>query len=164
MSSLSFTIPGAPRGKGRPKFARHGNFVRTYTDSATAAYENLVALAATAAHEGRPRLDGPLAVTILFVLPRPKSASKRVVMPAVRPDLDNLQKAVLDGCNQAGVWADDSRVVEMFARKVYGEPCCHVLIEQALPCVETTSTATRGPLPLFAETPMEAQTSARGER
>lgn len=128
MSALTFTVPGAPRGKGRPRFFRRGPGIGTFTDDKTAAYENLVALAAAQAHGGAEPLDGPLAVSLTFVLPRPKSAPKRVTMPATKPDLDNLVKAVLDGCNQAGVWADDSRVVVLTAHKVYGEPCAKVAI------------------------------------
>lgn len=128
MSTLAFTIPGPPRGKGRPKFARMGSFVRAYTDDKTASYENLVAMAASQAHRGQPPLDGPLTVTALFVIQRPKSAPRRVTLPATKPDLDNMVKAVLDGCNQAGVWADDSRVVEITARKIYGDPRCEVEI------------------------------------
>ena len=30
-----------------------------------------------------------------------------------RRDLDNLLKAVLDGCTHAGVWADDSNIVDL---------------------------------------------------
>ena len=42
----------------------------------------------------------------------------RVVIEAYRPDnrrrdLDNLLKAVLDGCTHAGVWEDDSNVVDL---------------------------------------------------
>ena len=89
MSALSFTVPGAPRGKGRPRFFRRGPGIGTFTDDKTAAYENLVALAASQAHAGAEPLDG---------------------------------------CNQAGVWADDSRVVVLTAHKVYGEPCAKVAI------------------------------------
>jgi len=159
MSTLAFTVPGPPRGKGRPRFARMGNFVRSYTDAATASYENLIALAASEAHRGSPRLDGPLRVWLLFVLPRPKSAPKRVTMPATKPDLDNMAKAVFDGCNQAGVWADDSRVVEVFARKEYGEPRCEVRIE-TVDVVKLERPAGWGERGLFPETPMEAQTLA----
>ena len=35
---LKFTIRGEPKGKGRPKFSRQGNIVRTYTPDATANY------------------------------------------------------------------------------------------------------------------------------
>lgn len=27
---IRFVIPGEPQGKGRPKFSRQGNFVKTY--------------------------------------------------------------------------------------------------------------------------------------
>ena len=42
----------------------------------------------------------------------------RVVIEAFRPDnrrrdLDNLFKAVLDACTHAGVWADDSNIVDL---------------------------------------------------
>jgi crossover junction endodeoxyribonuclease RusA len=41
-----------------------------------------------------------------------------VVIEAYRPDnrrrdLDNLLKAVLDGCTHAGVWEDDSNIVDL---------------------------------------------------
>jgi crossover junction endodeoxyribonuclease RusA len=41
-----------------------------------------------------------------------------VVIEAFRPDnrrrdLDNLLKAVLDGCTHAGVWEDDSNIVDL---------------------------------------------------
>jgi len=41
-ATIAFVIPGTPVGKGRPKFARRGNFVSTYTPEKTASYENLV--------------------------------------------------------------------------------------------------------------------------
>jgi Holliday junction resolvase RusA-like endonuclease len=35
-------VEGDPRGKGRPRFSTHGGFVKVYTDSATAEYEELI--------------------------------------------------------------------------------------------------------------------------
>lgn len=48
----------------------------------------------------------------------------RVVIEAWRPDnrrrdLDNLLKAVLDGCTHAGVWEDDSNIVDL---RIYWAP------------------------------------------
>ena len=42
----------------------------------------------------------------------------RVEIEAYRPDkrrrdLDNLLKAILDGCTHAGVWVDDSNIVDL---------------------------------------------------
>lgn len=129
MTALQFTIPGPPRGKGRPRFFRRGKGVGTYTDDKTAAYENLVALAAYAAHKG-PKLEGPLQMSVTAVLPKPKSAKRS--HPTVKPDLDNIVKAILDGCNRAGIWGDDAQVVSIAASKSYGEPCCVVLIGEAV--------------------------------
>ena len=39
---VKFTVPGEVRGKGRPRFTKAGNHVRTYTDSSTVNYENWV--------------------------------------------------------------------------------------------------------------------------
>ena len=40
--------------------------------------------------------------------------------PMKKPDLDNVVKAVLDGCN-AVAFRDDALVVELTARKLYAE-------------------------------------------
>lgn len=125
---ISFTIPGAPRGKGRPRFRRAKGFVATYSDPKTANYENLIAYAAQEARGPRQPLEGPLVVTVLIRLAPPTSASKRIraamlageVHPTKRPDLDNVIKAVLDGCNGVA-FADDAQVCWINAGKVYAE-------------------------------------------
>lgn len=124
--SVEFVIPGTPVGKGRPKFARRGNFVAAYTPEKTASYENLVKLAAANA-VSRP-FHGPLFVAINAVLSVPSSWSKKrttaalagFVRPTSRPDVDNYAKAILDACNGI-VWADDSQVVDLCVTKRYGE-------------------------------------------
>ena len=42
MREVQFTILGEPRGKGRPRFAKQGNFVKTYTPEETLNYEAYV--------------------------------------------------------------------------------------------------------------------------
>jgi Holliday junction resolvase RusA-like endonuclease len=37
----------------------------------------------------------------------------------IAPDLDKLQRAILDGFTDAGVWRDDSQVVRIRATKQY---------------------------------------------
>lgn len=123
---LSFTIPGAPHGKGRPRATRFGRGVRLYTDAKTASYESLVALAAQQALGGREPLSGPLVLTVLVRMAPPASASKKAreamlageLHPAKKPDLDNVLKSVLDGCNGVA-FADDAQVCWINAGKVY---------------------------------------------
>ena len=50
--------------------------------------------------------------------------------PESKPDLDNIIKAVLDGCNGV-VFRDDKQVVSIHAAKEYGEaPGVEVIIEE----------------------------------
>lgn len=72
--------------------------------------------------------EGPVRVHAVFVLPKPKSVKRD--FPHVRPDLDKLARALLDGITDAGcVWGDDSQVVELDVAKVYGAaPGVHVVI------------------------------------
>jgi len=63
---------------------------------------------------GAPCLDGPVAVRMVFTLPRPKSAPKRRRHPDRTPDLSKLCRAVEDAITDAGLWADDARVVDYF--------------------------------------------------
>ena len=126
MSSITFTIPGQPRGKGRPRFARRGNHVTTYTDDQTAAYENLVALAYKAA--GGEMLDGAVSLAVLMYHAIPKSKSKMIkahmqagdIRPTTKPDADNCLKAVLDGLNGVA-FADDKQVVDAAVHRWYDE-------------------------------------------
>jgi Holliday junction resolvase RusA-like endonuclease len=58
-------------------------------------------------------LDGPLAVSMVFTLRKPASAPKRRrTWPDRTPDLSKLARATEDALTDAGVWADDARVVE----------------------------------------------------
>lgn len=133
-----FAIPGQPVAKGRPKFARQGSFVRTYTPEKTATYENLVKLAATQAMSGRPPIEGPVELWLDINLQIPPSWSKKrqrdaaagLVAATKKPDADNVLKAVKDGMNGI-VWLDDAQAVEYRISKRYStSPCVQVSVEQ----------------------------------
>lgn len=127
---MSFTvwIPGNPRGKGSVRVGR--GFA--YKDAKTENYMALAILTMRAARAGAPTIDAPTVVRIRAYLPRPASLvpkdgprvrapqPPRHAFPApVKPDLDNLQKGLLDSLTQAGVIADDCRVVRVEASKFY---------------------------------------------
>jgi len=71
-------------------------------------------------------LEGPVKVSIVFRMPEPKQNRRR--LPHVRPDVDKLARAVLDGLTGAA-FADDCQVVDLRARKVYGAPGADITIE-----------------------------------
>lgn len=84
-----------------------------------APWRSVVAL--TVGEQVRTVLDGPVAVRLDFVMPRPKSTPKRSTPPAVkRPDLDKLVRAVLDACTEVA-WRDDSQVISLSASKRIAE-------------------------------------------
>lgn len=126
MGKLEFTIPGEPHGKGRPRFVRATG--RTYTDRATASYENLVRVAFKNAYPDWVPSPDAVEVHIYSYFPIPMSWSKKKQTAALlgwlrkvsKPDLDNVQKAVLDGLNGIA-WKDDAQIVTMFASKKYDE-------------------------------------------
>ena len=116
-----------PVAQGRPRISRVGDGVRAIDPAKSREYKASIGLiAALYCKEKLP--DVPLDVEMTFVLPIPKSWSKKKrqeaiekkIAPASRPDLDNYIKAVLDALNGI-VWEDDSAIVGIAARKTYGE-------------------------------------------
>jgi Holliday junction resolvase RusA-like endonuclease len=55
---------------------------------------------------------------MIFFLPKPKSAKKAEVFCSKKPDLDNLEKCIMD-CMEGLILTNDSRVVEKSAGKRY---------------------------------------------
>lgn len=124
-----FTIPGEPTGKQRPRFARSGSYVRTYTPDKTVAYEELVRLEFKRQCRGVFFPKGTelgLKITAVFAIP--KSAGKRrtammldgQIKPIKKPDADNIIKIIADSLNGAAYY-DDSQIVNCECRKIYGE-------------------------------------------
>ena len=126
MDAIEITLPGLPRGKGRPRFSTRGKFARAYTDEKTASYEGALRMAGALVMAGRDPLTVPLALDMVAVFPIPASWSKRkqadavagVVRPTGKPDVDNLLKCV-DGLNGI-VWNDDAQIVRATVTKLYG--------------------------------------------
>lgn len=119
-------VLGQPVGKGRPRAVRTpAGGIRTHTPDRTAAYESLIAetVQRRLGGEGQQgRFAGPVEVVLTFALRRPKSVSARKrPLPVVKPDVDNLVKAVLDGLGRTSLWVDDSQVVSLSATKVYAD-------------------------------------------
>jgi Holliday junction resolvase RusA-like endonuclease len=141
MDRLAFTVPGEPRGKGRPRIGRVGPHARMFTDRKTRSYEGLVALAAEKAMDGAVPFACPLELHMRVRLVPAASASKKAraamlageLPPAKLPDLDNCVKAILDGCN-AVAFLDDRLVVALTAAKIYADtPGVDVLIRPYTP-------------------------------
>lgn len=131
-----FEIRGQPMGKERPKFARMGGFVRTYTPKKTKDYEELIK------KEYKNQCDyefgeEPLSILVKAYFEVPKSYSfkkkfaclKGEIRPTTKPDGDNIAKAILDGLNGVA-FKDDKQVVDLWVEKYYSlEPRVRVIIQ-----------------------------------
>jgi Holliday junction resolvase RusA-like endonuclease len=128
---ITFTIPGDPMGKQRPKFGK--GFA--YTPIKTVNYETLVKMEYH--NQVGKMLDGEIKATINAFYSIPKSVSKKrsdlmcvgVIRPTKKPDLDNVAKAILDSLNGIA-YKDDSQVVELTVKKYYGDsPVVTVILD-----------------------------------
>ena len=121
---IKFTIPGKPVGKGRPRVTKNG----TYTPQKTKDYQKLVGSIAELEADNYFMFDEPLVATILCYYPIPRSMPKYkrkmieegTLYPIVKPDLDNVAKAILDALNSI-VYKDDNQVVELHIKKLYSD-------------------------------------------
>ena len=123
---MNFTIEGDPVGKGRPKFARRGNFVTAYTPKKTVDYEEYVRECFI--KSGGEIQEGALKIAIVIYCSIPKSTPKKniddmlnaYVRPTKKPDADNIAKLILDSLNKVA-YNDDSQIVDLYISKWYGE-------------------------------------------
>jgi len=67
-----------------------------------------------------PAWEGPIEVTLNFALLRPASVSaKKRPWPCVQPDLDKLERTILDALVRAGAIRDDGQVCRVIKEKRY---------------------------------------------
>jgi Holliday junction resolvase RusA-like endonuclease len=149
--SLHITVAGTPRPQGskRPVRNKHtGRIHMVESSERLPDWRADIRDAAMRAVDGVPTSaywERPLVVGIQFRLARPKShylpANTRRTAPELRPeapthpagkpDTDKLIRAVLDALTGL-VWRDDAQVVDILARKVYGErPGAEITVSEA---------------------------------
>ena len=97
---MKFTVLGIPVAKGRPKFARKGNFVTSHTPQDTVNYENLVRLSYQQSFDDLRVLQGEVSMKIDAFFPIPKSTSKKkhqlMAIGAIQLSLIHIQMCIRD--------------------------------------------------------------------
>ena len=126
-----------------------GGFARTYTPSTVGKgddrrphpiveFKATVRMAAQEAYKGKP-LNGPLKVDLTLIFPRQKNKIwKTRPMPRyrhiIKPDRDNVEKAILDALTNAGTFVDDCQVCAGSVEKWHAagdeQPHCEILITE----------------------------------
>ena len=114
---VEFRVDGVPVQQGSKTVAQYGGkaWLRDANGKKLKPWRRLVAEAADLGVS----FDCPVKVTLRFEMPRPKRP--KFVRPAVKPDADKLARAVLDSLTDAGLLADDSRVVDLHVTEFYSE-------------------------------------------
>lgn len=113
MYRYNIEINARPIPKARPRLSKFA----VYTPKKTTDYEKLIA------YEWKRRykdliLKGAVKLDLLFCFKKAKSCKKDY--HTQRPDIDNLEKAILDGLNKTA-FVDDCQVVEMKSQKVFSD-------------------------------------------
>ena len=123
MSKLTFSIPGRPKGKGRPRFANG----RVYTPGTTAQYEREIRRTAKRemAEQGWIKPHREKGVTLLvnarFAIPKSERKKHIPSDPYLhKPDADNILKVAADALNGLA-FEDDAQIHTMAAHKEYAE-------------------------------------------
>lgn len=135
MTAISFTVRGlpVPQGSSRVFVGKSGRaFVATEgnrTRSPLGAWRSAIATEARAVMGDLPCLEGPIALEVDFVMPRPRghyrvNGQLKPAAPAWhsgRPDVDKLLRSLLDAITEV-VIRDDSQVAVVQATKLYEQP------------------------------------------
>lgn len=138
MKEVNLTLPLEPVPKGRPRFNKTQYGVMPYTPPKTKRFEQDVALLYYQSDSPQFERNVPIEVSIEFGMVIPASSTKKrkqlmlqgLIHHTVKPDLDNLTKAVLDALNGLA-WHDDAQISKLYVRKLYTEnPYIQLQIKQ----------------------------------
>lgn len=120
---ISFWVDGLPIAQPRQKQTKFGgNYLPK--DHPVQYWKVLVAESYKRAYEQEKNpinLNKPIALTLLFMFPRPKNMQWKTrlwlrLWHTKKPDLDNLIKAVKDSLNGIA-WCDDAQVFSLLVQK-----------------------------------------------
>lgn len=125
---ITFTVEARPRPQGSKTGTRNGRVLEGRTRSQRAlfhAWRTRVAdEAAVAMHHARRTVPfrGPVSVHTEFRFHRTRSTPTDHWWRTSTPDLDKLQRAVLDALKIGGIYGDDAQVAELTGLKLHSPP------------------------------------------
>lgn len=127
--AVTITVYGNPAPKGSKRFvglSKTGRGILIESSKREKPWAEAVKWAAVEfANNQKPYVPGvlvrgPVAVTMTFTMPKPKSAPKnRRTWPDRKPDVDKLVRSTCDALVAGGVFEDDARIVHLTALKVF---------------------------------------------
>lgn len=133
---VTFSVRGVPIEQGNHRTDLASGRIYDRRGAELAAWRDAVAVLCGAAIRRarlpRPLLEAgqPAAVGLLFVMRRPHTVARP--LPAVRPDLDKLERALLDALTAGGAYGDDGQVCDLWGAKRYGDAWTGVVVAVGL--------------------------------
>ena len=118
MSELIIDVSGDPASQGSHSVI-NGRIVQVNSTKHKRWRNAVVFAALDLIDEDWVPIDEPVELSVIFYLPRPKTATRE--FPSVTPDLDKLIRAVGDSLTTAGIISDDSRIIAIDAQKLYAD-------------------------------------------
>ncbi len=129
MPYIQFFVEGIPKAQPRPRAAHHKGHTRVFDPGTAEGWKGRIAMEAVGYRPESPHL-GAVSIELTFRMPRPKShfgtgknngklKDSSPFKHLSKPDIDNLEKAVLDELTMLGFWRDDSQITDMASRKRY---------------------------------------------
>lgn len=143
-AATRIVVAGTPAPQGSKSAYQHPRTGKIVLVESSAGVKPWRAAVVAACRRARvPRLAGPVAVAITFYLPRPaghygtgRNAGRlrpsAPAYPAVKPDVDKLERATLDGLTTGKAYEDDARVVDLSSRKRYADPAAGIPVGAAI--------------------------------
>jgi Holliday junction resolvase RusA-like endonuclease len=117
---LQVFVPGIPQPQGsKNAYVRGNRAVLVEANKKLPAWRQSVQDQLEAANVSCEPMQGAIDAEIIFFIPRPKSVTR--LLPTVKPDLDKLIRGILDAGTKAGIYNDDSQVIEIVAHKFYSD-------------------------------------------
>mgnify|MGYP001947951195 CR=1 FL=1 len=134
MSQIRFIVNGSPIGNQRAADGKHGK----YLPAKSRKYQENIAWNFRKALGGAVKPTGkPIEVSVLAFYPVPKSwpvwkqeaALAGDIVPTVKPDVDNIEKAIYDGLNEVA-YHDDAQIVNVngFIKRYSRQPRVEITI------------------------------------
>ena len=124
---LVFTVEQHPMGQPRARVGKYGVVFKSKKAVDYAKETKWIAKLAMMS-QGFTYTEGPIKIEILACFPVPQKFNKAMkaealagkLLPAKKPDNDNIEKAVWDAMSGL-VYKDDNQVVANYTRKVYSD-------------------------------------------
>ena len=112
---IKFTVYGKVQGKARPRFTRQG---RAYTPKNTVDYEGQIKQAYISA--GGTLISDTEPILICITACFKKAKTNKMDYPTLKPDADNIAKAVCDALNGVA-YKDDKQITCLTVDKVWAD-------------------------------------------